>query len=254
SYFSKKAEEYDLVDNQLYWKLSDTLLWDILKNNVLYKLNDNFSFIDVGGGTGRWSIKVLENFRLSEGVIFDLSKEMLNQARMKLKGNNSLTERCEIIEGDIDSYTDISSRFDLAFTFHNVLGFVNDPFSVLEKMTSMVKKGGYVVAVVPNFYHNIFFNVSTGNVKLANETITTKKGRFTENMPNMHMFTPEYLKDTFEKIGLETLGVYGFPISIYPGFQETQLQGQSMHLQEILKDESNFKEILNFELELYKNS
>lgn len=252
-YFKEKADEYDLVDEQLYWVLSDNLLWEILDENVLSKIDGDIKFLDAGAGTGRWSIRTLNKYSTSSGILVDLSEDMLNQARMKLKKMNAI-DRVKIICDDLDNFDTNSKReCNVAFTFHNVLGFVKNPEKVIEKMASMVVKGGYVVCGVPNYYHNIFFNIFVNNLKLAKECYTTHKGRFTENMPEMNMFTPESLRKIYDKVGIDVIGVYGFPISIYPGMQETQLRGQSDSLSDILADKNTFDEIFNMEKNLYKN-
>lgn len=252
-YFKDKAEEYDLVDEQLYWVLSDKILWDILVENVYSKINGKINFLDAGAGTGRWSIKVLEEYPNSSGMLVDLSEDMLNQAKHKLSKMNAL-DRVDIVCDDLDNFgIQNEGSFNVAFSFHNVLGFVKDPIGVISKMSKAVVKGGYVICVVPNYYHNIFFNIFVNNLKLAEECLTSCKGKFTENMPIMNMFTPESLKDTYNKVGIDVLGIYGFPIVIYPGMQETQLRGQTETISSILSNQLEFNKIFDIEKSLYKN-
>ena len=253
-YFKNKAEEYDLVDNQIYWVLSDMLLWDILKKHVLDKIGGNIEFVDAGAGTGRWSKKILDAFTDSQGLMIDLSEDMLRQARMKLEKSQEI-HRVSIIQSDLDKFDDTQyqDKFNVAFSFHNVLGFVKDPEMVIRKMYNMVKSGGYVVCAIPNYYHNIFFNILVQNLELAEECVKTNKGRFTKDMPVMNMFTPNGLRETFNNIGLKVEGIYGFPNAIYPGMQETQLQGQTKSLSDILSDSDNFKRIYDIEKQLYIN-
>ena len=56
-YFKNKAADYDRVDEQVYWRLSDSILWHTFNEYILKNLPSNFSFLDAGGGTGRWSEK-----------------------------------------------------------------------------------------------------------------------------------------------------------------------------------------------------
>ena len=79
-YFKGKASGYDLVEGQVYWRLSDQLLWHLFNGSTLSKLNESFHFLDAGGGTGRWSEKVLRSYDGSTGVIYDLSADMLEHA------------------------------------------------------------------------------------------------------------------------------------------------------------------------------
>ena len=156
-YFKNKATEYDLVENQIYWKLSDELLWSIFSKKVLDKLPRGFKFIDAGGGTGRWAKKILDNYDAT-GIIYDISEEMLEQARNKFNTSN-YENRIELVKGDLHELKIEDGIFDLAFNFHNVLGFVQNPSIVISELSRVTKKGGLVVSLVPNLYHNIFFNI-----------------------------------------------------------------------------------------------
>jgi len=250
-YFKKKAKDYDLVDNQTYWQLSDNLLWEIFDSEVLSKLPSDFSFLDAGGGTGRWSKKILTKYTESKGTICDLSKEMLAQA--KLKKNKIFEERLNLIEGDILNMNDLESgKFDLTFNFHNVLGFVESPKKALREMVRVTKKGGFLVSFIPNLYHNIFFNISLKRFEEAEIALKTGKGRFTSDMPYMNLFTPESIKKLYLNIGLKNLIIKGFPITIYPGYQETQIKGTSENLSDTLEGE-NFDKIFNIEKNLIVN-
>ena len=48
--------------------------------------------------------------------------------------------------------------------------------------------------------------------------------------------------------------VSGFPITIYPGMQETQLRGSSNHILNILESDEIFDKIYNLEKYMFKNS
>lgn len=253
-YFKNKAKDYDLVEEQTYWMLSDKLLWENFKETVLDKLPSDFKFLDAGGGTGRWSLKILEEYPNSKGMIVDISPDMLNEARNKMK-NKDLIHRIEIIEQNLENLENISDNsFDVCFNFHNVLGFVDNPQKVISELKRVVKVGGYVVSLVPNLYHNIFFNIFVNNIDLVEEVMETGKGRFTKDMPSMNMFTPDSIKLLYSKEGIMTELISGFPITIYPGMQETQIQGNSQHIKDILSDKDTFDKIYDIEKKLFKNS
>ena len=57
-YFKDKASEYDLVEGQVYWMLSDQLLEHLFNESALSLLAEEFHFLDAGGGTGRLFIFV----------------------------------------------------------------------------------------------------------------------------------------------------------------------------------------------------
>lgn len=254
-YFKNKASKYDLVDNQAYWKLSETILWEILVNEVFSQsLPHNFSFVDVGGGTGRWAIKIAKNYLNSAGTIIDISSDMLNEAIKKID-NLGLKNRLSILCLDLDKDIDKSlSGYDLAFCFHNVLGFVQDPRGTIKKMTKMVKPGGHIVCSLPNLYHNIFFNIAANNFELSTEPLRTGFGRFTIDMPAMHMFTPDSIREIYEALSIDTILISGFPSVIYPGINETKIEGSTASIDDLLNQEDGFNKIKNIELQLYKRT
>lgn len=251
-YFKNKAKDYDLVEEQTYWKLSDKLLWDNFKETVLDNLPNGFKFLDAGGGTGRWTIKILEEYPDANGIIVDISKDMLEEAELKIN-NKNLNKRVKIVENNVEKLQIEDEEFDLSFNFHNVLGFVENPNIVINELKRVTKKEGYVVSLVPNLYHNIFFNIFVNNFELANEAIVTNKGRFTENMPNMNMFTPDSIKKLYNDAGLKIELISGFPVTIYPGMQETQISGNSEHIEDILENVETFNQIYKIERKLFKN-
>jgi ubiquinone/menaquinone biosynthesis C-methylase UbiE len=250
NYFKHKADKYDLVENQEYWSLSDRILWDLM-TETLDTLPEDFIFLDAGGGTGRWTIKVLQNYPKSKGLIYDISKDMLDEARAKQTRFN-LSNRLEIIQGDLHDLSEISDgTIDIAFNFHNVLGFVEFPNTVLEKITSKLKNNGHLISFIPNKYHAIYFNVSLGQIGRAYES-AEGKGRFTEDMPSMHLFTPESITKIYSENNLEKERILGFPIFIYPSYLETQLEGNTERLLDILKTENNFDSIYQLEKRFLK--
>ncbi|MAG78439.1 hypothetical protein CL616_03680 [archaeon] len=248
-YFKDKASEYDLVEGQVYWMLSDQLLEHLFNESALSLLAEEFHFLDAGGGTGRWSEKILQSYSSSTGVIYDLSPDMLEQAEQKRQ--NGLESRLELRKGNIERMDDLDDEtFDLTFSFHNVLGFVNSPQKAIKEMARVTKEGGYVVSVVPNQYHCIFFNLMLGRVEEVAYITKEGKGRFTLDMPYMHLFTPSSLMEIYHNVGLENIGVFGFPITIYPGMQETQITGSTEKIANLLDNHKNYKKVYKLEEEL----
>lgn len=246
-YFRDKAETYDLSEQQTYWQLSDALLW-LKFEETLKNLPDNFSFFDAGGGTGRWTMMILEKYPKCQGTIFDLSEDMLQQARRKIE-KSKFSQRVKVIQGNLCSLDEVmlSHKFDLSLNFHNVLGFVEDPALVIKNLAGLTKPQGIVISFVPNLYHNIFFNLLMGNLQFALDAITTNKGRFTTTMPPMHLFTPESISELYTNCSIEPIEILGFPATIYPGFQETQSQGSTKRIEDLIGSPDNFNMILKIE-------
>lgn len=248
SYFRDKADVYDEVDTQVYWVLSDTLLWHAIETLVLPRLRDGFVFLDAGGGTGRWSHRILTAEPKSSGIIYDLTPEMFVQAEQKAV-RHGYADRLRIIEGDLADVTERipEERFDFIFT--NALSFVQDPVRVVHSLAGLLAPGGIVAAVMSNRWHAAFFNLTLGNVAEA-ETCLTGTGRFTDTMPPVFLHTPKQLHEIYSDAGLTVNLVGGFPTLIYPGYQETQHRGSTSTLADLLQDPGNFKRIFEMEREL----
>jgi len=251
-YFHTKADQYDDVDKQLYWVLSDALLWIAFKS-ILDTLPSSFSFLDAGGGTGRWTNKILHYYPKSTGVLYDLSKDMLEVAKIKFK-TNSLSKRLHIYQGNVIKSPELNKNsFNISFNFHNVIGFVDNPKKFIKRLASVTRKNGYVVTFAPNYYHAIYFNTSIGNIKQAQSIAKKFKGKFTSEMPDIHFFTPQRISQLYKNANLNVTWLTGFPNTIYPNFQETQLSGQTTNLANLLSNKQTFKSILQIEKKLYTN-
>lgn len=219
---------------------------------VLPELDDSFRILDAGGGTGRWIMKVLRNKTGAEGVLFDLSEEMLNQAREKVDA--SVEDRIEIVRGDLnDINSKLEKEFDLIINFHNVLGFVQNPENVVDNLEKLMHKDSIIVSFVPNKYHGVYFNQKLGNLDEAEKICSTEKGKFTEDMPDINFFTPSKIESIYQDAGLKTVETYGLPVSVYPGFKETQTEGSTKSLQETLSKEEKFDRIKEIEKSLIED-
>jgi ubiquinone/menaquinone biosynthesis C-methylase UbiE len=252
SYFEDKADQYDDVEKQSYWRLSDRLLWEVMASKVIPLLPEKFSFCDAGGGTGRWSFKILKNYDHAVGTTVDFSRFMLEQARKKQK-ENALQARWTLIEQDLHNLKDIADNsFDLVFNFHNVIGFVEDPGKVTAELVRVLKPNGILCTLAPNAYHAGYFNLKNGKIDEAKKAIS-QKGRFTEQMPDIHLFTPSRCEHMMTAHGMETIFMNGFPVLIYPGYAETQLQGQTQSLTALLESEEGMESIYALEKSLLEN-
>lgn len=245
-YFANKAERYDLVENQLYWQLSDQMVRTLLKDLAL-RLPKRGAFLDAGGGTGRWSQYLLETYPEWSGTTIDLSPDMLAEAdRKRTKGG--FGDRWDIRQGDLHVQHTPTVGADLVICFHNVIGFVADPAKVMSNLFAMTAAGGYVVVMFPNRYHAAYFNVKRGVTQAAAEALRGW-GRFAEDMPHIHMFTPDTASSLCADAGYQPEAVLGFPKFVYPGYEETRIQGDSSVVVNVLSDPMARSEIAKLELE-----
>ncbi|MBR4806294.1 MAG: hypothetical protein IKZ64_00560, partial [Alphaproteobacteria bacterium] len=78
-------------------------------------------------------------------------------------------------------------------------------------------------------------------------------GRFTDQMPYINMFSPDSIKNMMERHNIKVDFCSGFPNMIYPGYQETQLRGQTGEIADILENKEIFEKIFNMEKQHIKN-
>ncbi|WP_053168983.1 class I SAM-dependent methyltransferase [Streptomyces virginiae] len=251
NYFRIKADEYDDVDAQSYWRLSDDVLKSVLSERILPHLAPGSRFLDAGGGTGRWSDFIARNRTDLTGMLYDLSPDMARHAQEKAE-RGGYSDRFTVVNDNLDDVFERLShlKFDLIFNFHNVLGFVEDPQNVVQQLSSLLNPGGRLISFVPNRYHAAFFNLGLGRISDAEQAVETGAAKFTKEMPTIKLFTPGEMDSLYTDAGLEMEFITGFPSLIYPGHLETQLHGQTESLANLLEDSENFARIFHMERQI----
>jgi SAM-dependent methyltransferase len=126
----------------------------------------------------------------------------------------------------------------MIINFHNVLGFVSSPKNALAEMSRLLKKGGILVSVVPNTYHGIYFNITVGRIGAAKSLAEGEDSTFHDSMPKMHFFTPDMMRKLYAGAGIADVGVYGFPVTLYPNLKETTIKDSTKSLNDILSGET----------------
>lgn len=255
SYFERKAEDYDLVDNQIFWQLSDKLLAEYIDKVITDHLDKDFCFFDAGAGTGRWSHYLLKKYPKSKGYLFDLSQDMLAQAKRKLEAGR-LINRSVIKQFNLDNdFTkELARSFDFVFCFHNAIGFLNDARIFLQRLAFITNKDGVVVIMAPNMYHAIYFNLIQAKVDTAVSIYNTNRGKFINSMPEINFFTPTYISRILNEAGFDIIQLTGFPSIVYPGYQEALITGDSVETKSTFSKKSNFEKIFELEKQLLNHN
>ena len=250
-YFERKAEHYDDVDQQAYWVFSDSLLWSLLVKFVLPRdPAAPFRLLDAGGGTGRWSNRVLENYAGATVQLVDLSPHMLSVARHRFS-KRGFDSRGRVVQGDVRSLDHAAAgEFDSLFSFHNVLGFVPELDQALHEFRRVLRPGGVAALMFPNRYHALYFSLANGRMREVDRVMNAGSVRFADDMPDLRVFTPAYIEQSLAEAGFQTVAVHGFPVTLYPGVEETRLHGATEKLQSLLGDSERRLKLLELETAL----
>jgi len=234
-YFNQKSGQYDDTDKQSYWRFSDELLWDLLSRFVLPKnRRESFSFLDAGGGTGRWSFRIFEAYPEAGGSVVDLSDGMLGVARSKFK-RYGFENRARCILDDVCRMDRVpEDEFDLAICFHNVIGFVSDYRKAIERISNKLKTGGKIALMAPSYYHALYFCNANNRHDELKRIIEERHVCYNDQMPPLRVFEIPEVIDLLSEAGFAAATPYGFPTTFYPGMNETFLQGESEDIVDLL--------------------
>jgi ubiquinone/menaquinone biosynthesis C-methylase UbiE len=256
-YFNNKADQYDNVDEQLYWVLSDRFYKEVLKREFggFISNKHELKILDAGAGTGRWTLFFHELFSSESqkisGTLIDISADMLRVAEKKLSEKN-LASVYNTIVGNIEEMNDVSDNvYDVSLSFYNVLSFVEKPEKAVAEISKKLKTGGVHISVVGNTYHALYFSVLTGRTSEIDRITNESKIAFNDLMPPMHCFTPAELKNLYLNNGFNEVVVMGGPNFMYPGMEETFIKGQTEIIVSKLADDAMLKKILDAELSMY---
>ena len=245
-YFAGKAEKYDDVDLQPYWVFSDELLWELLKAKALpNEQKGEFELLDAGAGTARWSAKTLLHFPNATASLVDISAEMLSEAQQKLD-HLKLSHRAHIRVDDVRKMDHIENgSIDVIYCLHNVIGFFENTVDAIFTFFKKLKKGGKCAVMFPSFYHAIYFSNSTGRVGQLEKITKNRRVQYNDLMPPLKVFEVEEINFFAQIAGFEKVECYGFPLTIYPGMDETFLHGSTAQLVKMFEEphRSNLMEI-----------
>ena len=111
-YDQKQAEDYEARRNNPTWHAESNVFNEII-DRIVSKNNNSLKVLDVGVGTGRW-IPNLYNVS-SEYIGTDISKNMLDQAKLKLnRCPKKFIESAKLIETSVEQLPlNVSGKFNL---------------------------------------------------------------------------------------------------------------------------------------------
>ncbi len=132
------SQFYDKERTKTYFK---KILSFLLKNIPKYS-----SVLDVGGGTGKFSVELSKRGYKVCG--FDFSKKMVQTANKNIRNNKV---KCVYRYGDAEENIPFKGNFDFAISIDSWEFFTN-PLKVLNNVHSKLKAGGTFIIITPNPY------------------------------------------------------------------------------------------------------
>ncbi|WP_406841543.1 class I SAM-dependent methyltransferase (plasmid) [Streptomyces sp. AHU1] len=245
-FFERKVIGYDEKWRGAYARLVDALQWSVLELSVFCRLPHGFTFLDIGGGAGRWTHRIATHFPDSRGMLCDLSPGMVSQARDRAV-RHGYEQRVRFRNADVHDVAALLSgqTFDFVFNSHHLLGFVPDPGAVIISLTRLLSVDGLMVSFLPNRWHAAFEDLAAGETEHVVQSLEGSRWA-TNSAPYRHLFTPGEIRATHAAANLKVDLLTGFPSLIYPDIHEAP----DARSERTLQDEKVFQRVLTMEKEL----
>ncbi len=235
-YYKEVAESYDEGYAGAFWKqIYDKITWRYIEPY----LPENGVVLDTGGGTGKWAIPIAKKgLRV---VVYDISEDMLKIAIRKVKAeglDDSISVEC----GDICKMDFPAESFDFVLAEGDPISYCSDPDKAVSEIYRVLKPKCFAVAGVDNTYTAVRGAIiHHQDAVLALKALREKRYYSEECGFHWWTFTPNDLKQLFERYGFNVAKIAGKPV-LYIYHHEKVL--------EMLKDPEKAEQILNLELAL----
>lgn len=231
-----------------YGRLADALLWSALELAVLSRLRPDFTFLNIGGGDGRWTHSIATRWPDSTGVRYGVSGAGSGPVEARAT-EHGYAGRIEQLRGDVADVADrLAGRtFDLVFTTHHLLGFVADPEQVIGALARLLAADGLMASFLPSRWHAAFGDLCRGDVEGAERSLTGREWAASE-APYTHLFTPGEIRAMHTSAGMNVEVLTGFPSLVHP--HGAGGDASVVSVEELLSDEAVFRRVLSMESEL----
>lgn len=242
-YFNNISTKYDENNKKLYWKLSDDLLWEIIKKYI--PKNKSITFLELGAGTGEWSYKILKEFDNTKCVLVDFSNNMLFQAELKLE---KFKNRVKIINSDVKNLK-LDERFDIILNIY-VLPFFDSADKLIEIVSSHLKSKGISISVGENFYNGLALNILKGNTNEIKKVVEKEIGTLSPYVPPLHFNKIDELEKIHKNHDIMPIFKCGYPVVSLIGAEEALTPSKNT-ISTILADNYNY--IFDIEMQYIQN-
>ncbi|MCD6552296.1 class I SAM-dependent methyltransferase [Thermotoga sp.] len=199
-YYDRIAGKYDPMYETPKWRLYHKLIQSFLSEY----LKEPCKVLDLGGGTGRWSLFLQE--RGFDVTLADPSEEMLKVAERK--GVKKL------FKARAEDLPFPSHSFDVVMAMGDVLSYVEDKIKAFSEIARVLKPSGLLIATVDNFYaflQHMIKEEAWERIPRFLKTQTIEVGSTLFSF-NSYAFKPEDIKsiEAFDMIDMRGIGVFDY--------------------------------------------
>lgn len=218
SFFELYAENVDHANDLAFWRLSDEIILQIIKQHLPNTLTANNIIFDAGGGTARWAQILCREFK-SKVIVYDLSEDMLTQAQKNIQ-IAGLEDRVSLKRGDLINISDIaSSSVDHIVSIYNPISFISEIGQAFNELYRILKKEGVIIIMGQGFYNAIASKIN--NYSASKDELATLEVSYNVkwdlHVPPLNVFSKESLENSLSLAGFTIVKTYGVPVFVRPG-------------------------------------
>jgi ubiquinone/menaquinone biosynthesis C-methylase UbiE len=253
-FFEAYSKNVDNANAHGFWKLSDMLITQIIKDNIptesVYKNN---IILDAGGGTGRWVCELSKIYD-SEFIIYDLSGDMLKKAKENVK-KFGVEDRIRLIKGDLKNMRELASNsVDHIISIYSPISFIYEKEKAFAEMFRVLKNKGKLIIMGHGFHNAIAskinnFCANADELKMMDEEQMVKWDKY---VPKLNIFSKEILEEDLRQAGFFPEKNYGVPVFVQPGPEDFDPENKKKsRISAALEKKDFFQKV--FELEMKYN-
>ena len=254
NFFKPYSKNVDNANKHGFWKLSDALITQIIKDNIPVEIDESVVILDAGGGTGRWVCDLSKIYK-SKFVIYDMSIDMLVKAKENIK-NANIENGVKLIEGDLRNMKSLESEsIDYIVSIYSPISFVYEKEKAFSELFRVLKRGGKIIIMGHGFYNALASKINnycadTKELEVLSDEQIVKWG---EHVPKLNVFSKEIIESDLKQAGFSLDKTYGVPVFAQPGPEDFDPENATRSkISATLENEDFFNKV--FELEMKYNS
>lgn len=255
-FFKHYSKNVDNANRHGFWKLSDALIMQIIKDNIPVEINKDAVVLDAGGGTGRWVCDLSKIYK-SKFIIYDLSREMLEKAKDNIRSAN-IENRVKLIEGDLKNMGILESEsIDYIVSIYSPISFIYDKEKAFSELFRVLKKDGKIIIMGHGFYNAIASKINNycANIKELEVLDNNQMIKWGERVPKLNVFSKETIEDNLKQAGFSLDKTYGVPIFAQPCSEDFDPENEKKSgISSALEKEDFFKKVFEFEMKYNSQS
>lgn len=197
-YYDSVIEEIEKYEQELLPKISKKIRTDII---VKYLGSSPKNVLDVGGGSGRYTIELLRNGHFV--TLNDLSEKSISLAKRKIN-NLKIDKNVKYLEGDILNLNLPENYYDFILCEGSTFSYISDAETFLDIAWKSLKADGILYLTASSLY-GILINKSEIIKKLLTTKDESKWNYINKSLDNNYIRESEEYDVTLKAYTLDEL-------------------------------------------------